>query len=72
MANTLRKAQPGLFRVRVKYFSSNRSRATTRTKVYVTVVERWGAPAQLRMLRTVSLVDGKEMHEVADVRVGGR
>jgi hypothetical protein len=66
---TLRKAVPGTYAIRVKYFSSDRNRASARTKVYATVIENEGTPRERVTRKVVTLADGKEMHDVATVKV---
>ena len=66
---TLTRAVPGQYRVRVKFYSTDRQRAGTRTKVYVTVYERWGAPDERVTRKVVPLVKGKEMQDAATVVV---
>ena len=39
---TLQNAESGAYKIRVKYFRADASRASTRTKVAVTVIEGWG------------------------------
>ncbi len=66
----IRKARPGSYAVRVKYFSSDRNRASARTKVYATVIEKEGTPQEKVTRKVVALADGKEMHDIATVTVG--
>ncbi len=66
---TLKKAVPGKYRIRVKFYATNRQRASARTKVYVTVYERWGAPNERVTRKVVALVEGKEMQDAATVVV---
>jgi hypothetical protein len=55
--------------VRVHYFANDRNRASTRTRVFATVYEGWGTPDVKVTRRTVALEEGKEMHDVAAVKV---
>ncbi|MCP4113060.1 MAG: DUF2135 domain-containing protein, partial [Desulfobacteraceae bacterium] len=64
----LRKAAPGEYKVRVKYFAGNRNRASTRTKVYVTIFRNWGSSDENVTRRTATLEIGKSMHDLATVR----
>ena len=66
----LDKAVPGKYDIRVKYFSSDANRTGTRTKVYATVYENWGAPNERVDRKVVTLQSGKEMHNIATVDVG--
>lgn len=65
----LHKAQPGKYRVRVKYFSSDFNRASARTKVYATVYRNWGTPDETVTRKVVTLMDNKEMHDIVTVDV---
>jgi hypothetical protein len=69
---TLPKAAAGKYQVRVKYFAQDANRASTRTKVYATIYEGFGTPQETVTRKTVTLVAGKEMHEVATVMVARR
>ena len=62
---TLPKAVTGKYQIRVKYFASDRNRATTRTKVYATIYEGWGTPSERVRREVVTLTAGKEMHDIA-------
>ncbi|MBW2455555.1 MAG: DUF2135 domain-containing protein, partial [Deltaproteobacteria bacterium] len=67
---TLRRAPAGRYRIRVKYFASDAARMGTRTKVHVTVIERFGRPNERVTDRIVTLAHGKEMHDIATVAMG--
>ncbi len=66
----LKKAPAGRYRIAVHYFASDRNRASTRTKVYATVFEGWGTPAERITRKVVTLAEGKEMHDLATVVMG--
>jgi len=63
------KAKKGQYRVQVKYFASDWNRATTRTKVYATIIRNWGTPNESVQKKVVTLELGKEMHDIALVDV---
>ncbi len=65
----LRKAVPGTYRVRAHYYSSDANRATTRTRVHVTIVRNWGGKNESVSHQTVTLTEGKQMHDVAEIVV---
>ncbi|MDH3592202.1 MAG: hypothetical protein OER88_10010, partial [Planctomycetota bacterium] len=65
---TLRKAIPGTYQVKVKYFAEDTTRASARTKVYVTIHEDWGRPTQRTRREVVTLAYGKKMHTVAEIK----
>jgi hypothetical protein len=65
----LEKAPKGKYAVKAKYFSSDRSRLTTRTKVYATVTRGWGTKQERVERKVVSLADGEEMHEILNLDV---
>jgi uncharacterized protein YfaP (DUF2135 family) len=66
----LRKAAPGTYQIRVKYFASDRNRASARTKVYATVIEGEGTPQERVTRKVVTLSDGQQMHDILTVKVG--
>lgn len=66
----INKAKKGKYKVVAKYYSSDRNRASTRTKVYATIYENWGKPNEKITRKVVSLKDNKEMHDIMEVKVG--
>ena len=68
---TLARAPAGPYRVRVKYFADDAGRMGTRTKVHVTIIERFGRPNERVTDKIVTLAYGKEMHDIATVKMGG-
>lgn len=64
----LPKARDGHYKVKAKYFSSNRNRASTRTKIYATVYENWGKPDEKVSTKVITLKDNKEMHDIMIVK----
>ncbi|MGB0522650.1 MAG: hypothetical protein ACPGJS_06805 [Flammeovirgaceae bacterium] len=65
----LPQATSGNYAIKVKYFSSDRNRASTRTKVYASVYKNWGTPQESVENKVVVLADNKEMHEVIKIKV---
>jgi tetratricopeptide (TPR) repeat protein len=63
----LQNAKNGAYKIRVKYFSQDASRASTRTKVAVTVIEGWGTQQERTTRKTVTLNYGKQMHDLMTV-----
>jgi tetratricopeptide (TPR) repeat protein len=63
------KAEVGTYRVFANYFSSDRNRASTRTKVYATVFEGWGTPDEKVTRRAVALEDNQQSHDILKVAV---
>ncbi|MBN1420681.1 MAG: hypothetical protein JXP34_18055 [Planctomycetes bacterium] len=63
----LRKAVAGTYKIRVRYYSEDRNRASARTKVYATIYERWGAKDEKVTRRVVTLIEGKEFQDIAGV-----
>ncbi|MFN3405606.1 MAG: hypothetical protein ACK40G_16025 [Cytophagaceae bacterium] len=61
---TTSKLKSGDYMVKVKYFNSNRNRATARTKVYATIYKNFGRDNAEIIRKTVSLEDSKEMHYI--------
>jgi len=66
---TLVNAPDGPYSIKVNYFGRNRNRASTRTKVFVTVYQDWGTSREEVIRRTVTLGDEKEMRDVVTVKV---
>jgi hypothetical protein len=60
----LKEAPRGQYHVRVKFYSSDRNRASARTKVYATVYRDWNRPTETVTRKVVTLVDGKEFQDV--------
>ena len=63
----LKKAIYGKYRIRAKYYSSDQSRAGTRTKVYATIYKNWGRENEEVIKKVVTLTKGKEMHDIAEI-----
>lgn len=66
----LPKAKPGVYSIKAHYFAQDQARASARSKVYATVIERWGTPRERVTKRVVTLAEGKEMVDVMTVKVG--
>ncbi|MDM8514927.1 DUF2135 domain-containing protein [Desulfobacterales bacterium HSG16] len=66
-----RKAKSGKYKVSVKYFSKDQNRASTRTRVFVTIYKNWGTKKEQLIQKAVTLETGKQMHDLAEVKVGG-
>ena len=66
----LQKPVAGDFRFYVKFFASDRQRWGARTKVYATVIERWGQADEKVTRKTVTLDEAKQEHDVARVTMG--
>lgn len=65
----IQKAAPGQYKISVKYFSSERNRASARTKVYATIITAWGQKEEKILNKVVTLHEGKEMHDVGTIIV---
>jgi hypothetical protein len=65
----LKKAPRGKYTVRAKYFASDASRASTRSKVYATVYRNWGTDRETVEHKVVTLALGKDMHDIAVFKV---
>lgn len=66
----LPKASAGAYRIRVHYYASDRNRASARSKVYATIVEGFGTPRERVARKVVTLAEGKDMHDIAEVVLG--
>lgn len=67
----LTNALPGDYKIYVHYFSTNRNRAGTRTRVLATVYENWGKPNERVTRKVLDLAENKEDHGIAVVKVVG-
>lgn len=65
----LKKAAPGKYKIKVKYFSSNTNRASARTKVSATIIEYWGTKKERVTNKTITLKTGKEMHDIVTIKI---
>lgn len=65
----LQEAKPGLYYMAVEYFSEDISRASTRTKVYVTIYQNWGRPEETMVRKVISLNSDKDFRKIAVVEV---
>jgi tetratricopeptide (TPR) repeat protein len=63
----LRKAVSGKYTIRARYFASDANRASTRTRVFLTIYRHWGTPAEIVQRKTVLLNTGQEVHDVAEL-----
>ena len=61
----LKNAPKGNYNVFAHYYAQDRNRASTRTKVYVTMIENYGTPGERVSERVVALETGKELHPIA-------
>jgi uncharacterized protein YfaP (DUF2135 family) len=64
----MKQAKAGNYAVRAKYFTPQRNRASARTKVYAQVIENWGTPQERFTEKSVTLAEGKEMHDITTVK----
>lgn len=65
----LQDAKKGEYKIKVKYFSSDRNRTTARTKVYATIYKNWGKKNESVTTKVVVLKGNKEMHDVIMVNI---
>ncbi len=63
----LPKAKGGKYQIRAHFYASDQNRASARTKVQALVFEDWGSPKERVTERTVTLEQGKQMHDIATV-----
>ncbi len=67
----IKKAVRGKYKIRVKYFASDQNRASTRTRVFVSIYQNWGTSKEKVIRKAVTLDTGKSMHDLATVKVKG-
>jgi len=65
----LKSAPPGKYRIDVRYYASDRNRASVRTKVQALVYEGWGTPRERVTRKTATLLEGKQVQEILTVTV---
>ncbi len=65
----LKKAVSGKYVIKAKYYSSNRNRASTRTKVYATIYRNWGKKEEKVINKVVSLEDKKDIHKILNFEI---
>ena len=63
----LPKARGGQYRIRAKYYSTDRNRLSARTKVYATVYSGWGTENEKTSRKVVTLAAREKMHDIAVV-----
>ena len=63
----IKDAKRGKYQVKAKYFSSNRNRTSTRTKVFVKIYKNWGKKKETVVSKTITLEENKEMHDIFEV-----
>ena len=64
----LRNAPQGVYNIRAKYYSSDTNRMSARSRVFTTIYENWGRADERMLRQTVTLEEGKQMHDVAQVK----
>lgn len=65
----LAEAPPGDYEVRVHCFRGDRNRASTRTRVLLTVIEGWGTPRERVRRESLALRTGGEPQRIARLRL---
>lgn len=65
----IKDAKKGKYNVKAKYYSSNRNRTSTRTKIFATIYKNWGKKNESVVSKTVTLEDNKEMHEILTLNI---
>jgi len=65
----LKKVEKGKYKITAHYFSSNRNRASARTKVYATVYQNWGKANEKITQKVVSLDDNKQSQEIMILQI---
>jgi hypothetical protein len=66
----LPRAVAGSYRVRANYFTSDRNRASARSKVYATIYQSWGRPDERVSHKVVTLTQGQETVDIATIKIG--
>ncbi|MGB0522651.1 MAG: carboxypeptidase-like regulatory domain-containing protein [Flammeovirgaceae bacterium] len=57
-------AVEGKYKIKVNYYSADRNRTSTRTKVYVSVYRNWGTEKETIEHKTIVLNENKEMQDI--------
>jgi len=66
---TLAFATPGSYRIRVKYFNTDRNRKSTRTRAYLTIYRNWGTAREQVIRKSITLRSLKEFQLLALIKV---
>ena len=61
----LEKAVPGEYAAWVNYFAEDDTQLSTRTRIFVTIIENWGRAGEREHTRVVQLATNKEDHAIA-------
>ena len=65
----LPKAKAGKYKIRAKYYAKNDNRASTRTRVFMTLYRDWGTAKEKEIHKAITLETGKEMHDLATIKI---
>ncbi len=57
--------EPGTYKVSVQCYSNDQNRASTRSKVYVSIYQLWGTPNEKLISKSVALTGQNQQIEVA-------
>ncbi|MGN7611286.1 ankyrin repeat domain-containing protein [Magnetococcales bacterium HHB-1] len=61
--------KPGTYTIRAKYYASDRNRASTRTKVFMTLIRHWGEKNEQITQKVITLKKRSAMHHLATIEI---
>ena len=64
----IKNAEEGTYNVKAKYYSSDRNRTQTRTKVYAIIYENWGTDDEKITRKNITLEENKSMQDIIRIR----
>ncbi len=62
-------AESGTYKVTVQYFRGDQNRASTRSKVYVSIYQFWGTPNEKLISKSVALTGQKQQIGIAEIEL---
>lgn len=65
----LKKAKPGKYKIKAKYYSSNINRTSTPTKVYARIYQNWGTQSEKVFTKTVTLKENSQMNDIIEIEI---
>ncbi len=65
----MKTAAKGTYDIFANYYASDSNRATTRTKVFATIIQNWGKPNETETRKSVPLTYGSTSHPLVNLTV---
>ena len=67
---TLQAPESGTYEIKARFYSSDSSRLSARTKVYVTIYQDWGTEDEVISRHVVALETGGDIQPIATIDIG--